>query len=417
MNKLLKNSKILQNVSWLFVLQIFNTIIPMLTLPYITRILQPTKYGDFSAALNIITYLQVIVEFGFELNGARKVALIENNSDMSKIFNEIFFSRILLFFLSLFILISLTALGYFNKTTFACSIILLIMVIGTIIQPNWIFQGKEDMKFITYTNVIGRLISITLIFMFVNDSNDIFIYCILYSLNIFVSNLIGFILALKKYKIIISIPHLSKIINALKNSWYLFISSAMGKVFSNLGITVLTAFTTSYYVGIYAAIQKIPNILILLFTPIGQAIFPYTSKKFNSSYIEGFNFVKKVCIIVIIPFIILGILIICLQKMIVFILFGNEYVAYSTLIIPLCIWLILSILNNFLGIQMLVGAGYQKEYSIAFQFSLIVIVLSNFILGKFIGLYGVAWATMISELSLSVILLIYNWKIINKNIN
>ena len=103
--------------------------------------------------------------------------------------------------------------------------------------------------------------------------------------------------------------------------------------------------------------------------------------------------------------------------MIVFILFGNEYVAYSTLIIPLCIWLILSILNNFLGIQMLVGAGYQKEYSIAFQFSLIVIVLSNFILGKFIGLYGVAWATMISELSLSVILLIYNWKIINKNIN
>lgn len=416
MNKLLKNSKILQNVSWLFVLQIFNTIIPMLTLPYITRILQPTKYGDFSAALNIITYLQVIVEFGFELNGARKVALIENNSDMSKIFNEIFFSRILLFFLSLFILISLTALGYFNKTTFACSIILLIMVIGTIIQPNWIFQGKEDMKFITYTNVIGRLISITLIFMFVNDSNDIFIYCILYSLNIFVSNLIGFILALKKYKIIISIPHLSKIINALKNSWYLFISSAMGKVFSNLGITVLTAFTTSYYVGIYAAIQKIPNILILLFTPIGQAIFPYTSKKFNSSYIEGFNFVKKVCIIVIIPFIILGILIICLQKMIVSILFGNEYVAYSTLIIPLCIWLILSILNNFLGIQMLVGAGYQKEYSKAFQFSLIVIILSNFILGKFIGLYGVAWATMISELSLSIILLLYNWKIINKNL-
>lgn len=416
MNKLLKNSKILQNVSWLFVLQIFNTIIPMLTLPYITRILQPTKYGDFSAALNIITYLQVIVEFGFELNGARKVALIENNSDMSKIFNEIFFSRILLFFLSLFILITLTALGYFNKTTFACSIILLIMVIGTIIQPNWIFQGKEDMKFITYTNVIGRLISITLIFMFVNDSNDIFIYCILYSLNIFVSNLIGFILALKKYKIIISIPHLSKIINALKNSWYLFISSAMGKVFSNLGITVLTAFTTSYYVGIYAAIQKIPNILILLFTPIGQAIFPYTSKKFNSSYIEGFNFVKKVCIIVIIPFIILGILIICLQKMIVSILFGNEYVAYSTLIIPLCIWLILSILNNFLGIQMLVGAGYQKEYSKAFQFSLIVIILSNFILGKFIGLYGVAWATMISELSLSIILLLYNWKIINKNL-
>ena len=67
-------SKLIKNGLWLFVLQVFNTIAPMLTLPYITRILGPSGYGDFSIALNWVLYFQVIVEYGFAYWGARAVA-------------------------------------------------------------------------------------------------------------------------------------------------------------------------------------------------------------------------------------------------------------------------------------------------------------------------------------------------------
>ena len=59
------HSKLLKNSMWLFVLQVFNTVIPMMTLPYITRVLGKAGYGDFSLALNWILYFQVIVEYGF----------------------------------------------------------------------------------------------------------------------------------------------------------------------------------------------------------------------------------------------------------------------------------------------------------------------------------------------------------------
>ena len=60
--KKIRNSKLLKNGIWLLVLQVFNTVVPMITLPYVTRILGASGYGDFSLALNWILYFQVIVE-------------------------------------------------------------------------------------------------------------------------------------------------------------------------------------------------------------------------------------------------------------------------------------------------------------------------------------------------------------------
>ena len=78
MNKKLADlfkSKVLANSAWLIVLQVFNTIVPLLTLPYITRVLGTSNYGVFSLALNWVTYFQVIVEYGFGFTGARKVSV------------------------------------------------------------------------------------------------------------------------------------------------------------------------------------------------------------------------------------------------------------------------------------------------------------------------------------------------------
>ena len=78
MNKKLADllkSKVLANSAWLIILQVFNTIVPLLTLPYITRVLGTSNYGVFSLALNWVTYFQVIVEYGFGFTGARKVSI------------------------------------------------------------------------------------------------------------------------------------------------------------------------------------------------------------------------------------------------------------------------------------------------------------------------------------------------------
>lgn len=194
-------SKVLKNGIWLIILQIVNTIIPVITIPYITRILGASEYGVFSIALNWILYLQVLVEFGFGLNGARKVAMLKENNkkELNKIYNDIISSRIVLLIIS-FVVINIIALvSKFETKVYIGMLVLFTMIIGTTFQLTWLFQGKQDMKFITIINVIARIISFTLIFILVKTSNDLYLYCLLYSITMLISSIISNIIAYKKY--------------------------------------------------------------------------------------------------------------------------------------------------------------------------------------------------------------------------
>ena len=98
-------------------------------------------------------------------------------------------------------------------------------------------------------------------------------------------------------------------------------------------------------------------------------------------------------------------ILILFRNNIIYILYGNEYVKNSYLLIPLALWLFFSILNNLLGIQILVASGNQKKYSKAFNLSILIILVSNLVLIYFFGNIGAAFATLFGELSLSIMLI------------
>ena len=109
MNNLLKN-KVVKNGISLYVLQIFNTVIPLITLPYITRILGAEQYGVFSKMLNYITYLQVFVEYGFTLTGASKISLANSQAEIDKIYSNILICKFINYVLSMVLVL---ILGFF----------------------------------------------------------------------------------------------------------------------------------------------------------------------------------------------------------------------------------------------------------------------------------------------------------------
>lgn len=169
--KLNLRTPIVRNSMWMIILQTFNMIIPLLTIPYITRILGSAEYGNFSIALNWILYFQVIVEYGFELNGARRVAINSSIENIQIIFNGIVSSRLLLSLFTLIALFVVWSISNLPVSTLLCMLLLFFMVIGTSISLTWVFQGLQQMRFITIANVIARLISLLLIFSFVKKSS------------------------------------------------------------------------------------------------------------------------------------------------------------------------------------------------------------------------------------------------------
>lgn len=409
-NSLLKKN-IVRNSMWMIILQTFNMIIPLLTIPYITRILGSTEYGHFSIALNWILYFQVIVEYGFELNGARRVAINSSIENIQIIFNGIISSRLLLSLFTLIALFVVWSISNLPVSTLLCMLLLFFMVIGTSISLTWVFQGLQQMRFITIANVIARLISLLLIFLFVKSSEHIYRYCFFYSCTFFISGIIGMFICYNKYGIKFHFARLGQIFDELKDGWFLFLSAAMICIFGNIGVSILTYSVDAASIGAFSAIHKISYVMNVLFIALSKALFPYISANFAKSRYDGLSKIKKTMLPIVSIFLFLSIIISLLRNPLVNLLFGEEYTEFAFLIIPFVFQVVFAIINNFLGIQSLVGNGYQKEYSSAISIGMVSIVIFNLILINISGITGAAYASLFAEIILTLILLYKNFKI------
>lgn len=411
----LLKSKVLGNSVWLIILQVFNTVIPLLTIPYITRVLGTSNYGVFSLALNWITYFQVIVEYGFSFTGARKVS-IYGDDVMQALYSRIITARILLLCGTFLVMNGLSWILRVGIEQYVSMNILFLIILGVAFQLTWFFQGKQDMKLITIINAVSRLLSVLMVFALVHRESQLYLYCICYAVTFLFSAVLGILLAQKKYGVKVKLCKVSDALFEIKDGWYLFISQVMSKIFSGIGTTVLGAVATPSAVGIYSAIYKIPYIMILFFSPVSQALYPHISVRFSKSFESGRRAAVDAAKLMVPAFMLAGLAIIMLRKQLILFVFGKDYLEYSAIIIPLVLWMLFSVINNFMGIQFLVASGNQKLYSQAFTISSLVTVSLNVLLGSFYGIYGVSIAAPVGEMCLMV-LLFFNVQKVNRGGN
>ena len=400
----IRKSVVIKNGIWLYLLQFFNTILPLLTLPYVTRIIGAEYYGVFSASFNIIAYLQVIVEYGFGMSATREVAVCKDDKKkVNNLFNAVIMARLFLLCISFTILIIISFLNK-DSVKMACTIILFSCLVGYCIQQNWLYQGMQEMKYISLINIVARTVSTLLIFTFVKSREDIYIYCFLYAVSPILSGILGLIIACKRYKLFFIRPAFKDIISNLRKGWYVFTTQFSAKILNVVGITFLDIFTTNYEVGIFSAISKLPHMIVLLWSPISQVLYPLSSKKLSDSFDDGLLFVGK-CRKVFLWIFGIGVsLAICLSRFLVYIAFGNEYVPYYYIAVPQFVFVLVAINNNFWGCQIMLGGGYDKKYSRCFQISVIATVLINLVLIYLWGINGASFCNLISESFLSVLL-------------
>lgn len=402
---LMLKGKQVKNGIYLYILQFFNTIIPMVTLPYILRIFGPEQYGFFALALNIIGYIGVMIEYSFNYTGVKKIAIANDIEKLSLLVSNITACKLLIFFIAFLGFIIFSLLYVRKDKLYWCLVILWFYLFGLAIQQIWVFQGLSAMKYITYVNVISRIISVALIFLLINNDTQIILYTFLYTVTTFLSAVISNYILYYKFKIKFIKPNMKAIYKELKDGKYLFWTKICTKVFSGLSITVLGIFASVAYSGVYSALQKIPSVITMIFYPISTVLFPYVSRIFSKSFLDGVQTVKKMFTIVMICFSIGALLIAVFAKKLIVLIYGSKYTGYQNILYILLLWSLFSIANNFLGIQFLIASGYDKIYNKCFNISLIAIIILTMILGTTYNLLGVACATLISEMILTITML------------
>ena len=190
--KLLAESKeaktVFANFGYLSLLQIAGYVFPLITLPYLARVIGPYGFGKIAFASAVVVWFQTIAEWGFNLTATRDVAQHRDDKErVSQIFSNVLWSRCLLATVAGFLLLILIAVVPYFRENAAVILITFLMVPGQIMFPDWMFQAIEKMKYITIFNLLMKLLFTVAVFVFIRDKDDYLIQPLLLTIGYLIS--------------------------------------------------------------------------------------------------------------------------------------------------------------------------------------------------------------------------------------
>jgi len=406
--KIESNKVLFKNFTSLSILQVANYIFPLVTLPYLVRVLGAEKYGLVNFAAAFAAYFTIITDYGFNLSATQEISVNRENSNrVSEIFSSVFTIKMMLFVLSsvmFFIIVLVFPIFKENLTLF---IVTFLSVLGTALFPLWFYQGIERMKYILIISVSVRLITTILIFVLIKSENDFIKFAGLNTVTQFVIGIIGLQFALNKFGLKYRFPNKTLIIQQLKNGWNLFLSTISINLYTTSNVFILGLFAPANVVGYYAAADKIRMAFQGILSPMSQSVFPYVNKILSESYDRFISFNKKLFKIALIVGAIISIMLFLFAEPIVNIILGKDYQP-SILVLRIIAWLPLIIfLSNVLGIQTMLPMNKQKNFSIILFFAAMISLALLFILVPIYFAIGTAITALATEIFVTLAFFIF----------
>jgi len=392
-------STVAKNFYALSILQSTNYIFPIITIPYVTRILGPEVFGLLNFASSIIAYLWLLINYGFDLSASREIAQNRNNKiKINEIFNRVLFSKLYLFLFATIIFI--IVLFFVNKVE-EHKLLYIILFFGGIFNiffPTWYFQGIEKLNFTSIFTFIIRLVFTFLIFILIKNENDYLYYPIATIAGQILVSAIAMYVIIKNFKISIFVPKYIEIKNTLKDSLRIFITTIVINLYTTTNFVILGFLAGTYEVGIFTAAHKIVIIFMsIISAPLGQALYPNIGHAFSQSYEMGIQKIYKAIGVIIPITVVPSLMMFFFPDIFITLIFGNKYYAsISTLRILSFVPFIVG-LSNIFGIQ---GLLNLKKDNLVIAITLIGAVLGltlNFILVPLFRQNGTAISWVITE--------------------
>lgn len=389
-----------KNVFYNVLLAVSQVLFPMLTFPYLARVLGPSHVGLLNFADSFARYFVLVAAVGIPIYGVREVAKLQNNKQaLSKLFIEIFLINLIttiilalvygLIILSVSKLSSEGALFYWSLLFFFLQVFLL----------EWFFTGLNQFKFVALRFFFIRLLFIIGVFTLIKSSADYLVYM---RLQVFLNLLLGvvnmyYVSKLVDLKIIASIKLNLK--QHIKPLLLLFLTIFFISIYLQLDTVILGFLSDSESVGYYSTALKLNKILIAVFAAISAAMFPKMMNLLQENQLEAFNKMIKDCFYVILSVSIpTAILVLLCAPEIVQILFGSNF---ERAILPLQITapiIVIVSLSTIFGFQILSALSKDRSILKSAIFGTIVsIVLSVFLVQQFKEI-GEAITILITEL-------------------
>lgn len=268
-----------KNASWLYLLQLSNYVIPLISVPYLVRVLGPSSYGEVGFCQGLASYLAIGVNYGFDLSATRDISAARSDpSQVSRISSAVWIAKVLLLVLSFTMLLVLAVTVVKVREQLALMVVLFGIVIGNALFPVWLFQGLERMGFISVSSLVTRLLATVAIFIFIKSSTDSLRYGMILSLQWLLMGVIGVFLAGWRLNVYPGTAPWKQVKKVVKDGAAVFSSRALGGVYSAGNPFLLGLLASPATVGYYVAAEKLVRVAVGSFDPLTQALYPSLSR-------------------------------------------------------------------------------------------------------------------------------------------
>lgn len=397
--------KVIKNYLYNVVYQILLLLVPLITVPYISRVLGPELVGINSYTNSWMTFFMLVGQMGIALYGNREVAYHrENPIERSKIFWGIELLQVititcaLIAYLGAVLLFSTTFKEYFLLQSF--------WIIAAGVDVSWYFMGVENFQRIVFRNMLVKLASVALIFLVVKGNNDLGKYIALLGLSNLVGNLTLW-------------PYLKDEIKWVPiSTWHpfrhfypallLFVPTITTQVYLVVNRLMLGRMSTQSQLGQFQYTDQIIKVILAVVTASGQVMLPHIANKFSKGDVKGirdslynsFDFITAIAI----PMM-FGIMAIAKQFAPWFL--GKQFNDAGILMMIEAPVILFIGWSNVTGTQYLMPINRTKEYTVSVTVGAVINVIANLFLIALWGARGATLATDISEFAVAAVQLVY----------
>ena len=286
-SSLLRNRILVENFTFLSILQVSNLLLFIVTIPYLFRVLGSESYGLIIFAQTTVYYFTILTNYGFNLPITRDVSVSRDDRDkLSEIVSSVLSLKFILFLVSFILMIILTGVLPFLKAHRMLFLLSMLACLSEALFPIWFFQGIEKMKYIMFINISTRILATIFIFVLIRKAADFIRYPLIWGTGTVTGAIAGLIIVSRKYRVPFRIQKIETLISYFRENTLYFFSNVSTQVYINANKIVVGAFLGMAEVAWYDIADKIVNIAKVPLSLLGQALFPKVAKDRDIKYLK-----------------------------------------------------------------------------------------------------------------------------------
>ena len=379
---------------------------PLITFPYISRVLLPENVGKVNFGLSFINYFMLIAALGIQTYAIRVCAAKKDDrNELTQISSQLFSINIITTIIAYFFLF-VTLIVYPNLDEYRIIILVQsISILFTTLGADWLNSAMEDFKYITIRTLFFQMLSLALMFLFVRRPEDYIRYAIILVFSSSGANAVN-VWYRKRYcdtYFTLNIDWKIHVVPILS----LFVMSLAQTIFGNADVTMLGLMQNDFQVGLYSTAHKVTLTISQVVQALALVIIPRLSYYFSCKDYETANLLLKKVLSFNLT---LGLPIVIGVEMmaeeIIIMIGGPEYIQAVPIIRILILSFMFSLVGgSFLGNAILIPMGKERYYMIVCCITAVANVILNAILIPYFAAVGAAISTAFNGLLILILLL------------